>query len=563
VGSRRLVAAVVFVALLLTALASVSTAHPRSGPALRVIVSSADGFGEAAAAVLDVRGHVDRKLPIANAVSTRLSPAQIRALRVRGLVVTRDDEIAFQVARPDPTPRSPWIQKIVRSQDLWKRGIKGTGVTVALLDTGVYAASPDLTGRVIHCEDFSGERNTDAHCQDTFGHGTFMAGLIAGNGSASRGRHTGAAPEANLVSVKVAGFDGSTDISHVLAGIQWVVAHRDVYGVKVLNLSLGSDSAQDYRLSPLNLAVENAWRAGIVTVVSAGNSGPDGSTVMKPGDDPYVVTVGASNDEGTLRISDDKIPVFSSRGPTRSNGFAKPDLVSPGIHTVSLRSPGSAIDQQFGSARVGTDYFRGTGTSMATATVSGIVAQILQRNPTLTPDQVKHRLLTTARTIATTDPTAAGEGLVDAYASTISRDTGSANQGLEPASGLGEIQPSRGSLSVDVQTPLGWAALQGEYVAQIDLTNPVGLVPFVSLTYATVGWDPLTWDLTTWATATWAETAWDGTQWRATVWDGTQWRGTQWRNVDWDGTQWRYAQWDGTQWRASTWQSKWYAAAWD
>jgi serine protease AprX len=315
--------------------------------------------------------------------------------------------------------------------------------------------------------------------------------------------------------------------------------------------------------------VERAWDAGIVVVVSAGNSGPNTKTVMKPGDDPYVITVGASNDEGTLPITDDRVPVFSSRGPTRSNAFAKPDVVSPGVHTVSLRSPGSAIDQQFGkTARVGGHYFRGTGTSMATATVSGIVAQILQRNPTLTPDQVKHRLLSTARPIAETAPTAIGEGLVDAFEATMSMDTGSANEGLNPATGLGKLQPSRGRLAVEVQTPLGWTKLQREYVAQTDPTeisptNPFGLVPFVSAHYAAIGWDPQTWNTTTWATEDWAATAWDGTQWRATVWDGTQWRGTQWRNVDWDGTQWRYSEWDGTQWRASTWQSKWYAAAWD
>jgi serine protease AprX len=188
------------------------------------------------------------------------------------------------------------------------------------------------------------------------------------------------------------------------------------------------------------------------------------------------------------------------------------------------------------------------------------VAQILQRNPGLTPDQIKGRLLGTARPIATADPAAAGRGLIDAYAAATTMRNGSANQGLSPATGLGNLQPGRGSLAIEAQTPLGWLQLTGEFVAQ---PGNGGLLPWVSLTYATIGWDPVTWDLTTWATEDWAATAWDGTQWRATVWDGTQWRGTQWRNVDWDGTQWRYSEWDGTQWRARSWQSKWYAAAWD
>jgi serine protease AprX len=561
--SRRIRWAALSAALLSCLALSSSDSLPisasRSG-SVEVIVVSAEGSAAAAEAVEGAGGRVLRRLRIVDGVSASVPRTLLNDLRSRrDLSVSPNETVGFQAA-PDPTPTSPWIQRIVRASDLWRAGVTGRGVTVALLDTGVYAASPDLRGRVAHCVDFSSERNTEAHCQDTFGHGTFMAGLIAGNGSASGGRHTGAAPGARLVSIKVAGFDGSTDITHVLAGIQWAVAHRNQHGIKVLNLSLGSDSSQDYRLSPLNLAVERAWRSGIAVVVSAGNSGPGSQTVMKPGDDPYVITVGASNDEGTLPINDDKVPVFSSRGPTRSNGFAKPDVVSPGVHTVSLRSPGSAIDQQFASARVGTHYFRGTGTSMSTATVSGVVAQILQRNPGLTPDQIKGRLLGTARPIATTDPAAAGRGLIDAYAAATTMRNGSANQGLSPATGLGNLQPGRGSLAIEAQTPLGWLQLTGEFVAQ---PGNGGLLPWVSLTYATIGWDPVTWDLTTWATEDWAATAWDGTQWRATVWDGTQWRGTQWRNVDWDGTQWRYSEWDGTQWRARSWQSKWYAAAWD
>jgi serine protease AprX len=558
--------------VLATLVAASPTISAGVGASRKLIVMSAGGSEAAAAAVERAGGSVTRDLPLVGGVSAVVPSHLVAGLRaIPGLALAPDSEIGFQAA-PDPTQKTPWIQRIVRSAALWKKGITGKGITVALLDTGVHASSPDLQGgqgsRVIHCEDFSAERNTAAHCRDTFGHGTFMAGLIAGNGDASSGRHVGAAPKAKLVSVKVAGFDGSTDVSHVLAGIQWVVAHEDIYGIRVLNLSLGSDSSQDYRLSPLNLAVERAWRAGIAVVVSAGNSGDDPKTVMKPGDDPYVITVGASNDEGTLTISDDRVPVFSSRGPTRSNGFPKPDIVSPGVHTISLRSPGSAIDQQFGAtARVGQHYFRGTGTSMSTATVSGIVAQMLQHKPGLSPNEVKWRLTKTARPIVTTEAAAAGAGLVDAEAAATTSTNGAANKDLNPATGLGGLQADRGSLVVDVQvqTPLGPAmlTLTGEYVAQTDPANPASLVPWVGVTYAATGWDPATWDLTTWATKDWAPTAWEGTQWRATVWDGTQWRGTQWRNVDWDGTQWRYSQWDGTQWRATTWQSKWYAAAWD
>ncbi|HYP22875.1 MAG TPA: S8 family peptidase [Actinomycetota bacterium] len=547
---------------------------PVSGPAgsrsmLEVVVQGAGSALFAAEAVTSSGGAVDAVLPIVDGVSARIPAERLDELRADPRVrsVTADDPIAFDGA-PD-TGTAHRIQKIVRSNDLWARGIDGAGTTVALLDTGVYAAHPDLAGRVVHCEDLSHEAGTEAHCADTFGHGTFMAGLIAGDGSASHGKHTGAAPGARIVSVKAAGFDGATDVSTVLAGIQWIVAHKDVYGIRVMNLSLGTDSAQDDRLSPLNYAVERAWASGIVVVVSAGNSGPDAGTVMKPGDDPYVITVGASDDEGSMATGDDRVPVFSSRGPTRANGLAKPDLVSPGVHTVSLRSPGSAIDQRYGStAAIGGHYFKGTGTSMATATVSGIVAQLLQDEPGLTPDQVKARLTSTARGIAESDRMRAGAGLVDAFAAATSTSMAAANQGLGQATGLGLLEGDRGSAGVEVVTPLGQIFLQGEYVAQTDpdevsVTNPAGLVPWAGATWKADGWDAESWAGATWKSGDWAGATWKGATWKATVWDGATWKGATWKNADWDGATWKGATWKGATWKATSWQTRRYAAAWE
>ena len=637
------------------------------------------------------------------------------------------------VATPPAANAPQRIQRVVKAQKLWSEGVKGKGVTVAVLDTGIYAAHPDLAGRVKACVDFSGESAGNAGeavepeaplpstggsteevglpnpgnvidepstdlpdlpipsptvgipvpevtvvpttvptllptplptplpsalpslspvptlsplpavslspsvspsvsippvptptpisvptgipsvsvsvtpvpvpslsvtpvpvpsigvglsrkaaaranetvapdaCDDTFGHGTFMAGLIAGNGSVSDGKYSGTAPKANLVAIKASGFDGSTDISKILAGIQWTVAHKDVYGIRVLNLSLGSDSDQDYRLSPLNFAVEKAWQAGIVVVVSSGNSGPSDGTVMKPGDDPFVITVGSSNDEGTFKISDDQVPAFSSRGLTRSNGLMKPDVVSPGVRTVGLRSPGSAIDQQYGEhAVVDGAYFRGSGTSMSTATVSGIAAQILQKNPHLTPDQVKHRLLSTARTIAETNPRLAGKGLVDAYAAAMSSSTKRANQGIEPATGLGSIEADRGSIETEVITPAGQVSMTGEFVAvaESDESGFTGLLPWVSVDYATSGWNQAEWDASTWKASTWKASTWKASTWKSTSWEASTWKGTDWDNPDWDASTWKAStwknyDWDASTWKASTWKSAWYAVAWD
>ncbi|MFP5353138.1 MAG: S8 family serine peptidase [Actinomycetota bacterium] len=566
---RSTVAALLVCLLMLGLSPAAPAASEGAARLVSVIVQGFNGSAEAAEAVESVGGKVVRDLSIINGVSAKVPADALTLLETNPSVfqVSEDAKIGFHIAF-DGSKTAHQLTKITNASKLWSQGITGRGVTVALVDTGVYN-HPDLAGRVVCGADFTAESTTPAACQDTFGHGTFMAGQIAGNGASSDGKYKGSAPEANIVSVKAAPYDGSTDVSTILASIQWVVAHKDEYGIDVLNLSLGSDSSQDYKLSPLNYAVEKAWSEGIVVVVSAGNNGPDAGTINKPGDDPYVITVGSSNHEGTVGISDDQVPVFSARGPTRANGLAKPDVVAPGVHTVSLRSPGSAIDNNYGStAALPGDYFKGTGTSMSTAYTSGVVAQILQRNPGLTPDQVKHRLMSTARAIAQTDPHAAGQGLVDAYAAATSSSLLSANQGIPQSSGLGSLALDRGSIDVEVVTPAGQLALTGEFTAQtnpnnVSLSNPGGLVPFSSLTYTTSGWDGTSWRGTSWRTDEWAGTSWRGTSWRATVWDGTSWRGTSWRNEDWDGTSWRNTDWDGTSWRGTSWRSAWYAAGWE
>jgi serine protease AprX len=575
---RVLAAACIAIATLLAASPQSQVAAADAADRVSVIVQGwGNGSAEVAEAVERVGGKVTLDLPLIDGVSARVPSDALGELRADQAVwqVSRDDKVGFE-GYVDGAATPQRVQRIIRSDALWKEGITGRGVTVALIDTGVYADHPDLAGRVIHCEDFSHEAGTEAHCQDTFGHGTFMAGLIAGNGTSSNGKFMGAAPEANIVSVKLAGFDGATDVSHVLAGIQWVVAHRSQYGIRVLNLSLGSDSAQTYKLSPLNYAVQKAWKAGIAVVVSAGNSGSDSRTVLKPADDPYVITVGSANDEGTLKISDDQVPVFSSRGPTKADGLAKPDVVAPGVHTISLRSPGSAIDQAFGStATVQDSYFRGTGTSMSAATVTGVVAQMIQAQPSVVPDRIKYRLMDTARPILTTDKYAVGRGLVDGYAAAKSTSTGLANQSggllginLSLSTGLGLLQSDRGSLAADVITPLGSATLSGEFKAQHDgklvsLSNPLGLVPYLGLTYTTTGWDPLTYDLTSWVSSDWASMRWKDENFLQTTWDSMRWKGSSWSNADWESMRWKDADWNSMRWKSTTWQTKWYAAAWD
>ena len=319
-----------------------------------------------------------------------------------------------------------------------------------------------------------------------------------------------------------------------------------------------------------------------MVVVSAGNTGPTGGTVMKPGDDPFVITVGASSDMGTTSTGDDIVAGFSGRGPTRSNGLAKPDVVAPGVHTISLRSPGSAIDNKYPTARVGTGYFRGSGTSMSTATVSGVVAQMLQKNPNLTPDQVKARLTGTAKSISTMNPNTSGAGSVDSFAGANTL-MASGPQAFTLSTGLGSLQLDRGSLSVDVQTDAGGVPLTGEFVAQTspevtEAISPLGLVPWngsnwtgsnwTGSNWTGSNWTGSNWTGSNWTGSNWTGSNWTGSNWTASNWTGSNWTGSNWTNVDWDasnwtGSNWTGSNWTGSNWTASNWTSAWYAYAWD
>jgi serine protease AprX len=277
----------------------------------------------------------------------------------------------------------------------------GSGVDVALIDTGVAPvgtlAEP---GRVVHGPDFSREGSIRRLATlDTFGHGTHLAGLIAGT-----------APGARLVSVKVAGAQGETELGRVLRALQWVRDHRYDGGldIRVVNLSLGVEpDRKGYRRDVLAWAVEQLWREGIAVVAAGGNLGAKARVLDIPAADPFIIAAGASDTFQTADPADDRVASFSSRSERRPV-----DVVAPGVSLVSLRVPGSALDLEFPAARVGQDGFRGSGTSQAAAVVTGVAARLLSAQPELSPDQVK--ALLTQGAVDLPDPVEAdGAGRVD------------------------------------------------------------------------------------------------------------------------------------------------------
>jgi serine protease AprX len=279
----------------------------------------------------------------------------------------------------------------VRADVLQQNGLTGRGITIAVIDTGVYP-HPDLTARrnrIVAFRDFINNRTAP---YDDNGHGTHCAGDAAGDGYSSNGQYRGPAPDANVVGVKVLDRGGSGSLSTIIAGIEWCINNRARYGINVLSMSLGAPASQPAASDPLVRVTEVAWNQGLVVCVAAGNEGPDPGTISSPGISPRVITVGAVNDLNSPSRTDDQIAPFSSRGPT-IDGLVKPDLLCPGVNIISLRAPNSYLDTSYKSNRIGSSYFTESGTSMATPICAGIVAQLLQRNPALTPDQVKERLL--------------------------------------------------------------------------------------------------------------------------------------------------------------------------
>ena len=335
------------------------------------------------------------------------SPADVPAATDGATMPPPPSGTTAPAARPiDPSRLVTAYPYSVRAPAAWPWAT-GAGVTVAVIDTGVDGALPDFAGpdggsRVIA----SAVTNPGAStARDTYGHGTHVAGIIAGNGNAraaddpAAGQYIGIAPGARIVSVKAGDDDGNATVLDVIYGLQFVVDHKDDYGIRVVNLSLESTSAQSYRTDPLDAAVESAYFSGILVVAAAGNRGPTADAAdYAPGNDPFALSVGALDDQGTSDRTDDVFTDWSSSGESQ-DGFAKPEIGAPGAHIVSTLAPDSAFTGLCPSCIVGDSYIRAGGTSMAAPVVSGVAALVLQRHPDWTPDEVKSTLIDTGRDV--------------------------------------------------------------------------------------------------------------------------------------------------------------------
>ena len=416
---------------------------------------------------------------------------------------------------------------------------------MAVIDSGVVPVQGLAgAGKVINGPDLSFESQTPGSLHlDSYGHGTHMAGIIAGDDS-SAGGFEGVAPGAHLISVKVATHDGAADVSQIVAAIDWTVQHRNDPGlnIRVLNLSYGTDSLQSYQLDPIAFAVENAWRHGIVTVVAGGNEGITRGSLTDPAVDPYVLAVGAANLNNTNLLSCGTVAPFSSRG----SALRSVDVVAPGVSIESLRDPGSNIDVNHPGAVINTRFFRGSGTSQAAAVTSGAVALLLQARPTLTPDQVKAVLRGTATPLALLDGNAEGAGAININAAASAAVPLNATQKWVPATGTGSLELARGGSHV---------ALNGiELTGETDIMDkPWNGPKWATSSAAATAWSGGVWNGAVWAGDSWSGTSWAGATWTANDWTGHSWSGHSWSGNSWTGSGWTGHSWTGNSWTGHSW----------
>src|SRR3954470_7108292 len=467
----------------------------------RVIIRAVDraSLDAVGPAIAQAGGVAGRRLGIINARAAVVPNAALRGLAHNPFIV----QISLdRPARGTMEATAATIGALAVRQE---QGYDGAGVGVALIDSGIASWHEDLSGenglRVSEFDDFVNGMETP---YDDYGHGTHVAGIVAGNGYDSDGARAGIAPGAQLMVLKVLDASGNGRISDVIAALDSVVERKDALNIRVVNLSVAAGVYESYHTDPLTLAAKPAVEAGIVVVAAAGNAGrnADGLSlyggVTAPANAPWVLTVGASNHQGTIDAADDTIAAFSSRGPAAITSNAKPELVAPGVGIESLITPESALYNTRSAfllpGTVPTDYMPYlslSGTSMAAPVVSGTIALMLQANPALTPNAVKAILQYTARVSAGYDRLTQGAGFVNAAGAVeLARYFAAPADVPYPSStdwsgqliwgnhvvGLGRLTPGANAWPVDVT----WGAIRtaaGEPVqwgVSLDGTRPWG-----------------------------------------------------------------------------------------
>ena len=509
-------------------------ANAASGKATSsVVVMETPGAGDAPErAVARLGGSVERQLPIINGFSAKVPASAVVKLRTATGVLRVSPNRTLRAKGYLPGSNYDNVSnmtslynavRILGGEQYWTRGHTGAGIDIALIDTGVTRVPGlDAPGKVVDGPDLSFESQDPTRVyKDNYGHGTHLAGIIAGNDrpgstgaeyAADSTAFIGMAPDARIVNMKVADGNGVTDVSQVIAAIDWVVQHRNTDGlnIRVMEIAFGSDSPQSYTVDPLAYATEVAMDKGIVVVAAAGNGGKitPGPGLASPAYHPRAIAVGASSANGTSQAEDDSVALFSSAANVP--GGRGPDVLAPGISIPSLAAPGSMIVNAFGPyASVGTRFIKGSGTSQSSALIAGGVALLLQERPWATHDRVKATISYFSRSLQAEPVEAQGHGVVQ-FDWIIGRPLRKASAPAR-TSGNGSLDAARGTRRAEMDG----VAIQGE----VDIMGaPFNAQAWASASNAGTSWSGGTWNGRTWSGSSWSGSSWSGRTWSTAAW---------------------------------------------
>lgn len=454
------------------------TAAENPSQMVRVIVQKLAGVTGAEQKIAQSGGRVLQDLGIINAFSAEMTAkAAVELARSGSVRWVSLDAPMEQSQTTTSVPTDNFFLDTLRVRSVWNMQLDGSGIGVAVIDSGI-ATDGDW---ISNPKTFTFATNSRS-ATDVYGHGTHVAGIIAGTGKDSNGKYRGIAPGVTLYAVKIADGDGMAYESDVVAGLQWVYNNRSAYNIRVVNLSLNTSTEQSYHTSPLDAAVEILWFNGVVVVASAGNV----STTTRfynasPANDPFIITVGAMDEKGTAVVGDDVIAAYTSMGVSQ-DGFKKPDIYAPGSNIYSVLSKDSPWAGQYPDRVVlNGQYIRLSGTSMSAPMVTGAVALLLQDEPNLTPDQVKYRLTTASRSYCIkSGKTTTCHPFLDVYSVVTGTSTASANTGILPS-----------QLLYSGTEPISWTS---------------------------VGWNSVGWNSVGWNSVGWNSVGWNSVGWNSTYW---------------------------------------------
>jgi serine protease AprX len=517
---------------------------------VEVIVRAVTGSSEAEQSVQRLGGTVVQRLGIVDGYVVRISADKVAELSTSPgiLSVTANSPVRLMSRRSEGADIQgaatlTHVRRVTGSTVSDRRGFDGTGIGVAIVDTGVAGVTglPKL---------FTGPNVGGGSMADGYGHGTHLGGIIAGNDGIGSEGFLGVASEADLVAVKAANDSGATNLGAVLAALEWVVANKTDRNIRVLELALGVPAPADYRTDLLSIAVERVWQAGIVVVVAAGNSGEQpGSPLTSPATDPFVIAVGSVDTKDTENLSDDVVQSFSPRG----SAARRVDLVAPGQSLVSLRAPGSVAETSYPAAHVGSRFIKGTGTSQASAVVAGLAADLIEQRPTLTPDEVKAILIASASPLSNADAAGQGGGLVNLKKALATLTPTGVTQLWEPAGNI--------TLSGDPVLPIFAVPppAEGMEYCEYDVNAGPPAPPAPDGSSGTCGWVGGSWTDVTYDEAgnftggSWTGGSWTGGSWTGGSWTGGSWTGGSWTGGSWTGGSWTGGSWTGGSWTGGSW----------